>query len=103
MFGQRGTLRVIDVVRPFLGVGVRAPTKPRKQVELQVVVSVDQSRQNKVALEVNLDTGVRRGVPAGARIDDLSDASVLDFKVCPDGVLRSRGYPSSGQTQGRKL
>jgi hypothetical protein len=84
MLQQRGTFGPINVVRPFLIVGVRAVPEPREQVELQVVVGIDQARQDQVILKINLRGRDLRWKLRGIRRYHCAYAAALDVNVRAD-------------------
>jgi|SRR5579862_68034 hypothetical protein len=61
MFGDKQVLpdwvalRMVNIVRPFCRIRVRAGTQPGEQGELKVIVRIDQARQDLKAVEIQID------------------------------------------------
>ncbi len=49
---HRRTIRMVNVFSPGRHVGVWTPAKARKQIEFQMVVAIDQSGKNQMAIEI---------------------------------------------------
>src|SRR5450759_5023311 len=53
MLSDRKVVAMVNVGRPFQKVRVSSVAEARKQVEFEMVVRVDQSRQQKISSEIN--------------------------------------------------
>ncbi len=66
-------------------------TKPRKKVELEMIVSVDQTGQQEMPGEIKAASVVEPGV-------ERKNSAPLDTKIDPFGVRRSQCDSGAGET-----
>ena len=52
MLFDRRTIWMIDVIRPRFRVWIWPPAEARKQIEFQMVMAIDQSRENQITIEI---------------------------------------------------
>src|SRR5262249_54854468 len=58
LLAHRRIVRAVDIGRPLRGAGIRASPEARKQIEFQVLMRVDQSRQNEEPRKVHAHTRI---------------------------------------------
>src|ERR1700677_2603496 len=82
---------MVDVFRPGGGIRIRAMAKPRKQIEFQMVVAIDQSGKDQAAVQIQL-----RSVSGGTSKRQKAAAANREI----DALSRSgaKSYSGAGQS-----
>ncbi len=80
---HRRLVRSIHICGPLRSVGVRRPSESREEIELEVVMGVDQSRQQQMPGEVQFESAFE------ARIK-RKDAAAFDHQVDAFGISRAQ-------------
>ena len=74
-----------DIAGPCLGVGIRAAPQPREQVEFQVIVRVDESGKDQIAVNVHRSWRVRSRDFLGISVNDAPYAAIHNFDIGSQG------------------
>ena len=74
-----------DVAGPCLGVGIGAAAQAREQVEFQMIVRVDESGKDQIAVNVHYGCRVRSREFLGISVNDAPYAAIHNFDIGSQG------------------